>query len=321
MIRSFLLKDGHLSKDINLEEYVENLDRVKGLLWVDIEDGSKKETEHALSDIFKFNPIIVADCLRPFQYSTTSVYKDCQFVASHGLSITNENRIGVNEVDFILGTNFLVSVHGEQVGAVDGMIKNIEDNPQVMIRGIDWILYSMLDMMVDGYFPVLDSLSERIEQMEDQSVEKPDPELLSQLLTAKRDVVAVNRVAGPLLELTRRLSRDQFDLIKAGSQGYYRNVYEHMVRIEASSESLREVAEGALTIYAMSQSNKTNEVIKVLSLVATVGLPPIIISSLYGMNFRHMPELSWRYGYPLALLLMGALSLSLYLFLKVKKWL
>lgn len=321
MIRSFLLKDGQLSKDVNLEEYVENVDKLKGLLWVDIQDATKKETEQVLSDTFKFNPIIVADCIRPFQYSTTAVYKDYQFVAAHGVDITQDNRISVAEVDFVLGGNFLVSVHGVSIGAIDKTIKNIEENPLVMSRGIDWLLYSILDLIVDGYFEVIDSLSERIEQMEDQSVEKPGPELLAQLLTAKRDVVAVNRVAGPLLELTRRLSRDQFDLIKGGSQSYFRNVYDHMLRINASSESLREVAEGALTIYAMAQSNKTNEVIKVLSLVATVGLPPVIISSVYGMNFKHMPELSWQYGYLLAMIFMVGISAFLYTFFRIKKWL
>ncbi len=321
MIRSFLLKDGRLSKDINLEEEIESLEKLKGVLWVDIQDPTKKETERVLSEVFKFNPLVVSDSVRPFQYSSTAVYKDYQFVAAHGVNITQDERVDVGEVDFVLGSNFLVSVHADPMPAIDLAAKNIEDNPQVMSRGIDWVLYTILDMLVDSYFTVLDSLSEKIEQMEDQSVEKPGPELLSQLLAAKRDVVAVNRVAGPLLELTRRLSRDQFDLIKGGSQSYFRNVYDHMLRINQSSELLREVAEGALTIYAMAQSNRTNEVIKVLSLAATVGLPPVIIASVYGMNFANMPEIGWKYGYLFALLLMAGMSFLLYMFFKVKKWL
>lgn len=321
MIRSFLLRDGLLSKDINLEESIDSLEKLKGLLWIDIQDPTRKETERILSEVLKFNPLIVSESIRPFQYSSTAIYKDHQFVAAHGVNITQDNRVAIGEVDFVLGSNFLVSVHASPMAAIDLTAKNIEDNPQIMSRGIDWLLYAILDMLVDSYFTVLDLLSERIEQMEDQSVEKPGPELLTQLLAAKRDVLAVNRVAGPLLELTRRLSRDQFDLIKGGSQGYFRNVYDHMLHINESSESLREVAEGALTIYAMAQSNRTNEVIKFLSLAATVGLPPVIIASVYGMNFENMPEISWEYGYLFALLLMAGMSLLLYMFFKVKKWL
>jgi magnesium transporter len=232
------------------------------------------------------------------------------------------NKVKVVELDMVLGRNFLISVHEEPIPQIETAIKNITEGPPVIPqRGMDWLAYQIVDQTVDSYLPVIDLLSDRMEQLENEALEKPEPAILAQILAAKRDIVTVHRTVLPLRELVSRLGRERFEQIDSSTQSSLRDAYDHMVRVSSASEVLREVAEGALTIYAMSQNNRTNEIIKALSIAATVGLPAIIIASIYGMNFRNMPELQWRYGYLFAVLTMVVVSAVLFVFFRRKKWL
>ncbi|MSQ26363.1 MAG: magnesium/cobalt transporter CorA [Dehalococcoidia bacterium] len=322
MITSLYIDEqGKLTSNIPKEEYAGIIASGRGVLWVDMESPKQVEAVEVLTSIFKFHPLSVEDCFHPLQYSRVDVYRDYVFVIAHGLKSNREQRVKTVELDFYVGANYLVTFRDEPMAAVEALTQTVVKDSSRIARGADWLAHALLDALVDGYLPVIEAMEDRLETLEVAALENPGRETLADVLAAKRDVGRVHRAALPLREVISRISREELAQIKPATRVYFRDVYDHLVRVTEASEVMREVAEGALTIYAMSQNNRTNDVIKALSILATVALPALLVSSIYGMNFTHMPELDWRYGYLYALLTTGGISGSLLLILKYKKWL
>ena len=322
MITSLYIDEqGKLFTNIRKEEYAGIISGGRGVLWVDMESPKQLEAVEVLTSIFKFHPLSVEDCFHPLQYSRVDVYRDYVFVIAHGLKSDGEQRVETVELDFYVGANYLVTFRDQPMAAIEAVTQNVVKDATRMTRGVDWLAHALLDALVDGYLPVIEATEDRLETLEQAALEDPGRGTLTDILAVKRDVSRIHRAALPLREVISRISREEMAQIKPATRQYFQDVYDHLVRVTEASEVMREVSEGALTIYAMSQNNRTNDVIKALSILATVALPALLVSSVYGMNFTHMPELDWRFGYLYALLTTGGISASLLLFLKYKKWL
>lgn len=322
MIRSvYIDEQGNLSHEITTADMRKILDGKQGTLWVDMESPRQMEAVPLLSEVFKFHPLAIEDCFHPLQYSRVDSYREYLFVVAHGIKTGIAAKVETVELDFFLGVNYVVTFRSEPMPIIDTIHEVMIKDTRKFQRGADWLAHTIIDLLVDGYLPVTNEISDRLDHLEGEAMEHPTRSTLIQILSTKRDIQVVHRAAVPLRELISRLSREDFETIRNGTRLYFRDVYDHLVRIAETTEILREVSEGAMTMYAMSQNNRVNDIIKGLTVVATLSLPMLIISSIYGMNFAHMPEIHWRFGYMYALLTGAGISLALLVLLRFKKWL
>jgi len=194
-------------------------------------------------------------------------------------------------------------------------------NSLAMSRGMDFLLYEILDGTVDNYFPILDDFDEVVNELEHEVIHNPSKETLNRIFSLKRDGMALRRVTGPQREILNRLSRDPFAVINKRTAIYFRDVYDHLVRISELAESYKDLTTGLLEAYLSVVSNRLNEIMKVLTVFTAVMMPLTVITGLYGMNFKYMPELDWPYGYHMTIGIMAVVIVGMLGFFRWKKWL
>ncbi|MBI2845985.1 MAG: magnesium/cobalt transporter CorA [Chloroflexi bacterium] len=294
----------------------------QGLLWLDLEDPSPHEVA-ILSEVFRFHPLAIEDCLSPeLQHPKIDDYEDYLFLIFHAvlpdfpLDITD-----TVELNIFVGRNFLVTYHRTAVQSLSRVWERKERDERVMSRGSHFLLYTLLDTLVDDYLPILDQMDDIIDGIEHEVFRNPTQETLSRIFSAKRDTLYLRRVLAPQREVLLRLSRGEFALIKEPAYIYFRDVYDHMVRVIDANDALRDLVNGALDTYLSVFSNRLNEVMKTLTIVATVILPLSLIAGIYGMNFQFMPELTWRYGYFVVLGIMLIVAGGMFIYFRRRGWL
>lgn len=187
-------------------------------------------------------------------------------------------------------------------------------------KGADFFLYEIMDGLVDDYFPILDDFDETIDNLEREAFDNPTRATLDNIFTIKRAVTSLRRIIGPQRKIFVRLSRDPFSVISRITAPYFRNVYDHLYRIGETAETFKDQSAGLMEAYLMIVSNRLNEVIKVLTLLATIMLPLTVITGIFGMNFETMPALKWQYGYYFVLGMMGLVVIALLFYFRKRKW-
>jgi magnesium transporter len=186
--------------------------------------------------------------------------------------------------------------------------------------GADYLVYALIDAIIDNYFTILEKLGETIEDMEDKLVTSPTSETLQTLHDLKREMIFLRKSVWPLREVVNRLERSESPLIKKSTRVYFRDVYDHTIQVMDSVDTFRDMLSGMLDIYLSSISNRMNEIMKVLTVIATIFIPLTFIVGIYGMNFKYMPELGQRWGYPAVLILMLAITIAMLIYFRKKKW-
>jgi magnesium transporter len=220
-----------------------------------------------------------------------------------------------------VGKCWIVSVH---YGPLSGINENCHFNERIsstLSRGTDFLLYSLLDLVVDAYFPLLDEIEDEIDSLEDQLVTRASSVDMSRLLALKRGLVRIRRAVSPQREVFNELTRHDFPFIRPENLVYFRDVYDHLLRIVEELDSLRDILSSMLEIYLASASNQLNVTMKKLAAWGTIFVIITAIAGIYGMNFEFMPELQWRYGYFAVMLLMALISVGLYFYFRKKGYL
>jgi magnesium transporter len=295
----------------------------KGLLWVNMEKPTAEE-EALLSEVFHFHHLAIEDCISQGHHlPKIDDYRDYLFIITHGISHGSpQTQLRTSELHMFLGRNYVVTVHWAQLRGVASVRERCHEDMSLLERGSDFLTYTILDAQVDDFMPVLDRLSERISEIENEALQNPTQKVSARILHFKRDVSTLKRIAAPQLEITNRLSRKEFSIINEPMLIYFRDIYDHLARVENLTESLMNLGEGVLNTYLATVSTRQNEVMKVLSIVASIFLPLTLLASIYGMNFRNMPELQWHYGYYGIWAVMVVIGAGLFTYFKIKrKWL
>ncbi|MBI5640616.1 MAG: magnesium/cobalt transporter CorA, partial [Nitrospirae bacterium] len=232
-------------------------------------------------------------------------------------------RIITEQISLICGPNFVISfqegLEGDVFSAVRDRIRN--NKGRIRKMGADYLVYSLLDAVVDNYFMILEKLGEDIEDLEEKLITKPTSETLHEIHYLKREMIFLRKAVWPLREVISGLERGESALIHESTRVYLRDVYDHTIQVIDTIETFRDMVSGMLDIYLSSISNRLNAVMKVLTIIATIFMPLTFIAGVYGMNFRHMPELDWQYGYPLIWLVMITIGISMLIFFRKKDWL
>jgi magnesium transporter len=295
-----------------------------GLLWVDLEHPSDEETA-ILSRVFHFHRLAIDDCLNEHvDPPKIDDYGDYLFVIVQGIQVDGQgDRLETTELDFFLGPSYVVSFHDAVFPSVTALRQRcqVESFPAIE-RGADFLAQQLVDGLVDDFIPEVEKLEELTDFLEEQVLTRPEPHLLERVLTVKRNTLRLRRTLLPQRDVINRLSRGEFPkFVRPETQIFYRDIYDHIVRVEELVETNRDLSESVLTTYLSVTSNRLNEVMKWLTIVSTLVLPPAAIAGIYGMNFEFMPELRWRYGYFFALALMATIDLVLLVYFRRRRWL
>ena len=322
MVEIFFKKhNGKLITDLTIKDIPDILKGKEGLLWVDIEINPDEKIEPLL-ETFGIHPLTIEDCTVPNVRPKLEQFEEYLFLVLHAVSYEQkEKKVRLSELDLCLGKNFLISVHGGAIPSVDLAKQRTRENLSNFNKGADFLLYSIIDALVDNYFPILGQLDRNFDQLEDEMSAEPTPKTLDHLYDLKKDVGYLRRTLGPQRDIVNLLARGHYALIKQTHYHHFRDIYDHLVRLSDLVDISRDAVADILDVYASVSFNRFNEITKVLTIIATIMMPLTLITGIYGMNFKYMPEIAHRYGYLFFWVLMLLVTLGMLTFFKRRKWL
>lgn len=317
-------KTNVVRKQLNTpEECAPYLDK-ESVSWVDVQGLGSADILHRLAEVFDLHPLVLEDVVNVPERPKIEDYDD-QLVIISRMVVPKEKVCGFysEQVSLVLGKYYLLTVQEEpEHDCLEGVRSRIEKG-KGLIRssGADYLAYTLLDAIIDGFFPVLELYGERIEELEEEVIVKPTPKTLQKIYKIRRELLQLRRAIWPQRDAINSLIREGNDLISDEVRIYLRDCSDHAVQVMDMVETYRELASGLMDVYLSAVSNRMNEVMKLLTVVSAIFIPLTFIAGLYGMNFEYMPELKWHWGYPLCLIVMGAIAFGLILFFWRKGWL
>jgi magnesium transporter len=291
--------------------------------WLNVDGSHQVETLEEIGSRLDIHPLVLEDILDTSQRPKIEDFERFLFIELNMLS-WNENQLQIEsqQVSLILGENFLVTFQEYEKDVFDPLRNRIRDGKSRLTKqGADYLAYSLIDAIVDHYFIVLENLGEQIEFLEEELVTDPDPGTLQSIHELKRELIFLRKSVWPLREVIGALERGESSLFQPSSLIYLRDVYDHTIQIIDTVETFRDMVSGMLDIYLSSISNRMNEVMKVLTIIATVFIPLSFIVGLYGMNFSYMPELRWKWGYFIVWGVIISVVVGMLTYFRKKKWL
>ena len=272
---------------------------------------------------FGLHPLLLEDIVNSGQRSKLDDYKDNLYIVMRLLNYNTERgELEDQQVSIILGKNYLISFTEEANNIFEPVRERLMNkNSRITRQGADYLCYALIDSIVDNYFVNLEQFDEKLDLLEKSLIKKPDPMLLQQIQHTKREIAVMRKSVWPVREVVNRFRRMETPLIQDSTKLYMQDVYDHTIQAIDTIESFRDISSGLLDIYLSNISFRLNEIMKVLTIVATIFAPATFLASLYGMNFKHMPELDTQWGYPILLGVMASISIGMLYYFYRKKWL
>jgi magnesium transporter len=315
-----------IEKEIHSVEELEPYRDTPTVTWINVEGLHDIAFLEGLGKLFKFHPLALEDVLNCGQRPKLEDYGDYHFLVMKSLSL-NQDELEIEQISFFLSGNYVITLQelpGDSFEAVRQRIR--QGKGQIRNVGPDYLLYALVDALMDEFFPVMERYGERIEELEDAVIARPAPETLNEIHGIKRDLLELRRISWPEREVIGSLQREEAHLVKPETRVFLRDSYDHAIQVIDMIETYRDLATGLLDVYLSSASNRLNEVMKVLTIISTIFIPLNFIAGVYGMNFDrqasplNMPELGWYFGYPAVLTLMAITGGALALYFKRKGW-
>lgn len=291
--------------------------------WINIDGIQDVALVEMVCKHYRIHPLTIEDILHPEQRPKIEDSEDYIFVVLKMMNYDEQKGyVHSEQVGLLLGENFVISFQ-EVLGDTFEGVRNRLRSGKGSIRknGADYLLYALIDTIIDNYFVVLEKAGDMLEDIEDELLMEPSQHTLNQLYSLKREMLSIRRMVWPLREVVYKLERDDLKLVKQETRVYLRDVYDHISRVIDSVETIRDLLASMLDLYQSITSNRMNAVIKVLTIISTIFIPLTFIAGIYGMNFDHMPELHWKYGYPAVWGFMILVVVGMFVFFKKKKWL
>jgi magnesium transporter len=319
---------------LTIKEFALALHQRDGVFWVDMEDPSEAEEETVLVSLMDFHPLAIEDCQRAraddghlpkvedFGEYLFIIFNPIEAVSNHAAAGTDQSlEIRTTQLSAFLSRRVLVTHHYRPLTAVANAAQLCGKNPMTLGRGPDFLFHLVIDHIVDSYTPILDGLDNTIDDLEDEVFQKPAQRTMERILQMKKDIMTVRRISTYQREMLHRLSRGEFaPLITADETIYYRNVYDHLVRMSDLADSYRDIVSGLLDAYLSVTSNNLNQVMKVLTIISTIFLPLSFITGFFGMNFKFLPGSEWEYGVAAAALFMLFVGLGMLWVFRRNRW-
>jgi len=339
--------DGAWQPDYPVERIGEALANPAWLLWLDIEEPTAVDAAF-LSEVFAFHPLAIEDALRAHERPKVDTYSARVFPGAdsdHALPtgrkvLADEAHLGiyyfvvfysatyrrpestlhVHPLSMFIGPNYLVTIHPDPIVQVVQTRQRVLSPRALIDHRVGGLVHALLDAIVDDYFPLMDVIAEHADELEDRIFTSSDEATIEDVFDLRRELLKLRQLFGPERDVVNVLLRRELPIFRSKDVAYLQDVYDHLVRLVDMVDIYRDMASSALDGYLSIQSNNLNQIVKALTIASILLMSASLIAGIYGMNFRYMPELQWRWGYPWALGLMGAVMLGLVLFFKRRKW-
>ncbi|MFI2743403.1 magnesium/cobalt transporter CorA [Zhouia sp. PK063] len=292
--------------------------------WINVNGLSNVEEIKAVGKTFNLHPLLIEDIVNTNQRPKLDEFSDYVFVAFKMLYTDphNEDRIIIEHISLVLGENYVITFQESDGDVFDSLRERIETKSgNIRTRKSDYLLFALLDSMVDHYFEVLEVMGDQVEHIEEQLFEEPDDSITQNIQALKKEALRIRRAAFPIREVMNRLEKTSHPYFQEQTRAFIDDLYDHSIQVIETIEMYREMIWGLMDTYMSSVSNKMNNVMKVLTIIATIFIPLTFIAGIYGMNFDNMPELHYKYSYYITWAVMIIVFVAMMIYFKRKKWL
>lgn len=325
--------DNNEIRKLSIKEFALALQQRQGVFWVDMENPTDAEEETVLVGLLDLHPLSIEDAqkgkdedghlpkVEDFGEYLFVIFNPVEGTSGSEMdAIARGIEITTSQLSAFLSKHVLVTHHYKPLRSIAYASQLCAKNPLTLGRGPDFLFHIIVDDIVDNYTPLLDALDAAIDRLEDEVFQEPSQETMHRILQLKKNIMTIRRIAMYQREMLHRLSRGEFALITPDEMIYYRNVYDHLVRMADMTDSYRDVVSGLLDAYLSVTSNRLSQVMKVLTIISTIFLPLSVITGFFGMNFEFIPGLHWEHGHTIATLLMIAVAVGMLWWFRYKKW-
>jgi magnesium transporter len=306
----------------NIEEFFQFRDNKK-INWLIVQGIHNTKIIEELGEKINIHPIIMEDIANVFERIKIEVFDDILFILLKCFKYSTENLIRLSEkqISILLHEKTVIVFLEDKIEFLKPVLNRLQSNfGRIRKLESDYLFYSLIDVIIDKYFSILEIFGERIEDIEEELVENPTKDTLFKIQHVKRDMIHIRKIIFPMRETINSIIRGDSPLIKEETNIYFRDAYDHIIRVIETLESYRDMVSGLLDIYLSSVSNKMNEVMKVLTIIATIFIPLTFIAGVYGMNFLYMPEIAWKYSYLVVWIVMIIIAILMMIYFRKRKW-
>ncbi len=315
-------RDGLIRTGIGLEEVKGLVQQHNGLVWIDFENTPPEEDEPILREIFGFHPLAIEDALQQSHVPKLDDWESYLYIVLH--SVVFDEAQGVVdslELDVFLGSNYMVTHHDQRIPALDQVWESIQRDQRHLKNSADRLFCRLTEAVVTGYMPVVEALDEAIDRTEQEIFDSPSPATLARIFMLKRAAIRLRRVLSPQREVLNKLARDDFAVVERRTRVYFRDVYDHLVRLHDITESIRDLVSGALDTYLSVINNRMNDIMKTLTVITTLFMPISFLTGFFGMNFfaANPPYAFWTTLPVLVVVLMLLFLVPLGMFLWIRR--
>jgi magnesium transporter len=314
-------REASVRNEVTLAE-VEAALKMTGIIWVDVESVGDEATMRRLGDIFSIHPLALEDVTNAPQRPKAEEYPQHLLLVARMASINEELELDMEQIAIFVGKDYVLSFQEHPGDVLDPVRTRIQEGKgAIRTAGPGYLAYALLDTIVDAYFPVVERLSEKLELLEERVLGRPTPRTLDHLNRVKTDLVVLRRGIWPVLDALNRLMRDKSKYLGDDAFVYLRDTVDHAAQLVDVIDSHRELVNGLLNTYLSVVANRTNEVMKVLTIMSSIFIPLTFLAGIYGMNFDHMPELHERWSYPVLMGAMGVVAIIMLIYFRRRGWL
>jgi magnesium transporter len=290
------------------------------VVWVDVSDPTGQDFQE-LAKEFGFHPLSMEDCRSAHQRPKIEEYEGYYFIVLYEALLRAEGQLELRELSIFLGKNYLVTVHSQPIRAIETAERLWRGWSDLAHRGTGLLTYLLIDSIVDDYLPLLDTLSDRIDELEDQIFGDFQPDTIQQIFRIKKQLLFLRRAVAPLRDVFNTLLRREQPLFSHETTIYFQDVFDHLIRVADAIDTMRDMLGSTMDAYLSVSSNRMNMVMKRLTAISAILMSVTLVAGIYGMNFSYMPELGWRYGYVGTLGSMLIIAMAIYLYFRWIDWL
>lgn len=315
-------KKSYVEKEIkNIREAFAQI-KSKKTTWVNIDGVHNPKIVHELGEELGIHSLVLEDIMSVNQRPKLEDYEDYIYIVLRMLFFTEKKELISEQISIIIGKNYVISFQETQGDIFNAIRDRIRQNKgRIRKRKADYLAYALMDTIVDNYFIVADILGEDVESIEDELLEDSDNKTLHKIFEIKTQINVLRKALWPLRDVITKLDKYEPKLVEAGTKLFLRDLQDHVIQLTDTIETIRDRNSSLVDIHLSNTSNKMNEVMKVLTIIATIFIPLTFIVGVYGMNFKHMPELNWQYGYFFTWVIMIGVAVAMLLYFRKKKWL
>ena len=300
-----------------------NFENEENITWINVDGLSNTEEIEKLGKYYKLHPLIIEDIINTNQRPKIDEYQDYLFIVAKMLYHKEDGILENEHISIVIGKDYVLTFQEADGDVFDAIRERLtNDKGRLRNNGPDYLVFAILDSIIDNYFVVIEEISDKIETLEEQLfTAQPNDDITFEIQELKRTVLRIRRAVFPLREVIGRLEKIDSTLIQEKTLNYIRDLYDHIIQVSENIEIYREMTWGLMDMYMTTISNKMNEVMKVLTIMASIFIPLTFMAGIYGMNFEYMPELQWKYSYFVLWGLMILVFLGMILYFKRKRWL